>query len=162
VTDDLQIHKEIGRVSNDRYNFLTAEPAPIRFPDKNKKGGIYKHRALKDAIDILTMSYGRPLIFTYSSGFGALALQIKQVRENFCSDWSSLDWGKREWPPIGTIGEGGVRGVKKNIPVLSKICEITPVTIVRQDHTAYCSVQLKQSSKTSLPAIISTCNCKSR
>tara|TARA_B100000519_G_C13972164_1_gene310481 strand:+ start:328 stop:585 length:258 start_codon:yes stop_codon:yes gene_type:complete len=34
VTDDLQIHKEIERVSNDRYNFLTAEPAPIRFPDK--------------------------------------------------------------------------------------------------------------------------------
>ena len=101
------------------------------------------------------------MIFTYSSGFGALALQIKQVRENFCSDWSSLDWGKREWPPIGTIGEGGVRGVKKNISVLSKICEITPVTIVRQDRTAYCSVQLKQPSEKSLSPIMSICNCKS-
>ena len=35
---------------------------------------------MKDAIDILSMSYGNPLIFTYSSGFGALALQIKQAQ----------------------------------------------------------------------------------
>lgn len=79
---------------------------------KERKGGIYTHRSLKDALDLLLMSRGDPDIFTYSSGFGAFALQIKQVRDNFCSNWSSLDWGKREWPPIGTLGEGGVRGVK--------------------------------------------------
>jgi len=26
-----------------------------------------------------------------------MALQLKQTRENFCSNWASLDWGKREW-----------------------------------------------------------------
>ena len=50
---------------------------------------------MKDATDILLMSHGNPLIFTYSSGFGALALQLKQTRENYCSNWASLDWGKR-------------------------------------------------------------------
>ena len=106
------------------------------------------------------MSFGSPLIFSYSSGFGALALQIKQVRENFCSDWSSLDWGKREWPPIGTISDGGVRGVKKNTQLVSKICGVVDVTTFRSESDiSYCSVLLKKS-KQSGAAILSFCNCK--
>ena len=105
------------------------------------------------------MSYGNPLIFTYSSGFGALALQIKQVREQYCSNWGSLDWGKREWPPIGTISEGGVRGVKKNTELVSNICVIKPNISFSLDEKPYCSVVLKKSSKSSGAAILSFCNC---
>ena len=123
------------------------------------KGGVFKGRALKDALDILIMSYGDPLIFTYSSGFGALALQLKQVRENYCSNWSSLDWGKREWPPIGTIGVGGVRGVKKNVEVVSKICTVSVGTVSRPLKKEYCSVVLKNSGERLGAAIISLCNC---
>ena len=110
------------------------------------------------------MSYGKPLVFTYSSGFGALALQIKQTRENFCSDWISLDWGKREWPPIGTISEGGVRGVKKNTSLVSKICRVAQwMTIYSSEsESSYCSVFLKKSSKESGAAIITFCNCKAQ
>ena len=130
---------------------------------KYGKGGIYKDRAFKDALDILSMSYGKPLIFTYSSGFGALALQIKQARENFCSDWVSLDWGKREWPPIGTISEGGVRGVKKNTKVVSKICRVAEwTTYSSKSISSYCSVVLKKSSKESGAAIFTFCNCEAR
>ena len=106
------------------------------------------------------MSYGNPLIFTYSSGFGALALQIKQVREHYCSNWGSLDWGKREWPPIGTISEGGVRGVKKNTALVSKICVVAPNISFSQVKKPYCSIFLKNSSKHSGPAILSFCNCE--
>jgi len=122
------------------------------------KGGVFKGRAIKDALDILIMSYGDPLIFTYSSGFGALALQLKQVRENFCSKWSSLDWGKREWPPIGTIGVGGVRGVKKNAEVVSKICTVSVGTVPSLEKE-YCSVHLKKSGEKLGSAIISLCHC---
>ena len=106
------------------------------------------------------MSYGNPLIFTYSSGFGALALQIKQVRENFCSNWVSLDWGKREWPPVGTLSEGGVRGVKNNTKLVSKICGVTKwETYAAHRENFYCSVVLK-ASKSSGAAICTLCNCK--
>ena len=115
---------------------------------------------MKDALDILTMTYGNPLIFTYSSGFGALALQLKQVRDNFCSNWSSLDWGKREWPPIGTISEGGVRGVKKGSKVVSKICAVIPDKIEPLNNISYCSVLLKKTVvKQQGAAIFSFCNC---
>lgn len=158
VTDDTQIHEEILGISEKRYWFLNIEPAPKRVPDKEMKGGVFRHRALKDALDILTMSFGNPFIFTYSSGFGGLALQIKQVRENFCSNWSSLDWGKREWPPIGTIGEGGVRGVKKNAGVVSKICKVSVDAVTTMPEDQYCSVTLRKSGGLG-PAIISRCNC---
>jgi len=118
---------------------------------------------LKDALDILSMSYGNPLVFTYSSGFGALALQVKQVRERYCSNWVSLDWGKREWPPIGTIGEGGIRGVKKNTQVVSRICNISErATYPSEMKSSYCSVVLRKSmaTKEREAAIFSFCNCK--
>ena len=108
------------------------------------------------------MAYGNPLIFTYSSGFGALALQLKQVRDDFCSNWSSLDWGKREWPPIGTISEGGVRGVKKCSEVVSKICTVVPDKIEPQNIISYCSVLLKKSSQRQGAAIFSFCNCNTK
>ena len=128
---------------------------------KEGRGGIYKHRAFKDALDILSMSHGKPLIFTYSSGFGALALQIKQTRENFCSDWVSLDWGKREWPPIGTISEGGVRGVRKNTKLVSKICSIAECAKNSSESgRSYCSVLLKKSSRQNGAAIFTFCHCK--
>ena len=128
---------------------------------KAGKGGIYNRRAIKDATDILLMSRGNPFIFTYSSGFGALALQLKQTRESYCSNWASLDWGKREWPPIGTISEGGVRGVKKNSGVVSKICTVVTDKIEAQNNLSYCSVLLKNSSIKHLgAAIVSFCNCK--
>jgi len=124
------------------------------------KGGIFRQRSMKDALDILTMMYGNPLIFTYSSGFGALALQLKQVRDNFCSNWSSLDWGKREWPPIGTVGEGGVRGVKKGSKVVSKICAMIPDKNESFNNISYCSVLLKKTvMKQHGAAIFSFCNC---
>ena len=127
---------------------------------KRGNGGIYKNRARKDALDILSMSYGNPLIFTYSSGFGALALQIKQAREHFCSNWVSLDWGKREWPPIGTLSEGGVRGVTKNSNLASKICGVAEwATYAIHREKSYCSVVLK-ASKTNGAAIFTFCNCK--
>ena len=132
------------------------------FKMKEKKGGIYTGRSLKDALDILLMSRGDPLIFTYSSGFGALALQIKQVRENFCSNWSSLDWGKREWPPIGTLGEGGVRGVKFESVLASKICKICTNSTGSNcnfEQSSYCTVTLKKSSRISGAAIFSVCQC---
>ena len=176
VTDDVLILKEISEVAGSGYYFLDPEPAPRRIPDKvneiplfnsvlsdflkHGKGGIYKDRAFKDALDILSMSYGNPLIFTYSSGFGALALQIKQVRENFCSNWVSLDWGKREWPPIGTLSEGGVRGVTKNTKLVSKICGVTNwQTYGAHRENFYCSTVLK-ASKSSVAAISTFCNCK--
>ena len=111
------------------------------------------------------MSFGNPLIFTYSSGFGALALQIKQVREEYCSNWASLDWGKREWPPIGTISEGGVRGVKRDTELVSRICVIVSNTsfseVEKEKH--YCSIFLKKSLKESGAAtILSFCNCDLR
>ena len=107
------------------------------------------------------MAHGNPFIFTYSSGFGALALQLKQVRDNFCSNWSSLDWGKREWPPIGTITRGGVRGVKENSEVASKICTVVPDKHGPQNYKSYCSVLLKKSSQKQRgeAAIFSFCNC---
>ena len=106
------------------------------------------------------MSYGNPLVFTYSSGFGALALQIKQVREEYCSNWASLDWGKREWPPIGTLGEGGLRGVSKNTKLASRICTVANwTTYIEQRKRSYCSVVVK-ASKASGAAISTLCNCK--
>ena len=120
---------------------------------------MFKERALKDALDILVMSRGDPFIFTYSSGFGALALQLKQVRENFCSNWASLDWGKREWPPIATIGTGGVRGVKKNAAVTSSLCDIQQERGAELANS-YCSVFLFKSKVMIHGAqIISLCRC---
>ena len=109
------------------------------------------------------MSYGNPLVFTYSSGFGALALQIKQVRENFCSNWVSLDWGKREWPPIGTLGEGGIRGVRRGTKLVSKICGFSqnkrpPL----EENETYCASFLKRSSKAEGAAVSTFCNCKTQ
>ena len=106
------------------------------------------------------MSFGNPLIFTYSSGFGALALQIKQVRDDFCSNWSSLDWGKREWPPIGTMGEGGVRGVQKNADVVSKVCAVSIGSSPPSQENRYCSLLLKKS-RDPRAAIVSLCTCES-
>ena len=121
---------------------------------------MFKERALKDALDILVMSRGEPFIFTYSSNFGALALQLKQVRENFCSNWASLDWGKREWPPIGTIGIGGVRGVTRNAAVTSSLCEIQDESEA-EVHISYCSIFLRKSKAMIRGAqIISLCMCE--
>lgn len=160
ITDDVNIHNEISGTPTDGHVFLDTEPAPKRIPDKEGKGGIYRGRAMKDAVDILTMSYGNPLIFTYSSGFGALALQIKQVRDNFCSDWVSLDWGKREWPPVGTLSEGGVRGVRKNTKLVSNICGIRDsLQSATTDKDQYCSLYLKKSSKETGAPIFTFCNC---
>ena len=125
---------------------------------KERKGGIYKHRALKDALDILTMAHGNPFIFTYSSGFGALALQIKQILDDYCSDWVSLDWGKREWPPIGTVGRGGVRGVKYGSEKSSDICLITFEQNTGTHENMYCTVRLRKKG-TLHPPIVSMCNC---
>ena len=107
------------------------------------------------------MSYGNPLIFTYSSGFGALALQLKQTRDNFCSNWVSLDWGKREWPPIGTISEGGVRGVKFHSPVVSRICYINCTRCSIPDF-AHCEVFLSKRTNMQVKqaAIRNICNCR--
>lgn len=124
---------------------------------KEKKGGIYKQRALKDAIDILTMAHGNPFIFTYSSGFGALALQLKQALDDYCSDWVSLDWGKREWPPIGTIGQGGVRGVKFGSEKVSDICSVSLEKDAEHEN-AYCTIRLRKKGSIQAP-IISNCNC---
>ena len=109
----------------------------------------------------MLMSYGNPLVFTYSSGFGALALQIKQTRENYCSNWASLDWGKREWPPIGTIGEGGLRGVSHKSKVTSRICKVCVNSNITCTvlNDSYCSVVLKKGSKYRGAAIVSTCMC---
>jgi len=128
------------------------------FRCKDKKGGIFKDRALKDAFDILSLSLGDPLIFTYSSGFGALALQLKQVREDYCSNWASLDWGKREWPAIGTIGQGGVRGVKFGTELASKICYLS-CNGCEVLSTPYCSVQLNIKNPSKAP-IVNRCNCR--
>lgn len=92
------------------------------------------------------MSVGDPLITTYSSGFGALAIQLKQTRENFCSNWASLDWGKREWPPIGTVSEGGVRGVKLHTKLASKICYIACEGCEIQEKP-YCEVILTRTPR---------------
>jgi len=107
------------------------------------------------------MSHGDPLIFTYSSGFGALALQLKQVRENFCSSWSSLDWGKREWPPIGTIGAGGVRGVKVGSSVVSNVCNVLNCSeCPAEEESHYCTVKLRTAARAPpTPPIIVSCNC---
>ena len=128
---------------------------------QERKGGIYKIRSVKDALDILTMSYGDPFIFTYSSAFGALALQLKQTRDNFCSNWASLDWGKREWPPIGTIGEGGVRGVRFDSPHASRICNVN-CTICKSIKQARCEVFLTKSisSRKSQANIRNLCKCR--
>jgi len=116
---------------------------------------------VKDALDILIMSLGDPFIFTYSSGFGALALQLKQTRDSFCSNWASLDWGKREWPSIGIIGQGGIRGVKLNTVYASKLCHIKCAGCDSQRYP-YCEVILKEtkSRNKSQAAIRSICNCK--
>ena len=92
------------------------------------------------------MVAGDPFIFTYSSGFGALALQLKQTREDFCSNWASLDWGKREWPPIGTIGRGGVRGVRFNSSLVSDICYVNCTRCAVQG-SPYCQVFLSKGVK---------------
>ncbi|CAL6335090.1 unnamed protein product [Bathycoccus prasinos] len=160
VTDDREIQHEIKSLIGHNLDFVTPDPAPKRIVDKAFKGGVYKHRAMKDATDILIMSVGDPLIFTYSSGFGALALQLKQTRELFCSNWASLDWGKREWPPIGTIGQGGVRGVKLNTIHASNLCHIECLGCIR-DQQPYCKVILKKNqreNKIQAP-IRSFCNC---
>ena len=132
---------------------------PSSYVFQQKKGGVFKHRALKDALDILTMAHGNPFIFTYSSGFGALALQLKQIHDDFCSDWVSLDWGKREWPPIGTIAEGGFRGVKLGSEKVSSICSIVSCRncdISYED--AYCIISLRKRTRQE-SAIVSWCNC---
>ena len=112
-------------------------------------------------MDILLMSHGNPLIFTYSSGFGALALQLKQTREDSCSNWASLDWGKREWPPVGTIGEGGFRGVKFKSEVTSGICKVCTNNNITctAPSGSYCSVLLKKGSRYPGAAIMSKCLC---
>ena len=103
------------------------------------------------------MSYGDPLILTYSSGFGALALQLKQVKDDFCSNWASLDWGKREWPAIGTIGHGGVRGVKFGTDLTSKLCYVD-CDRCEKPKNPYCTVLLNVRKKNIAP-IFSICNC---
>lgn len=100
------------------------------------------------------MARGDPFIFTYSSGFGALALQLKQTHEDFCSNWVSLDWGKREWPPIGTASEGGVRGVRKNSPVVSDLCKLG-----LNENNASCNIYLKSSIREKGARIVNICNC---
>jgi len=105
------------------------------------------------------MSTGDPLIFTYSSGFGALALQLKQTKDQFCSNWASLDWGKREWPPIGTIGGGGVRGVKYGIPQTSNICHINCTSCSGPTKFPSCEIFLRAKSE-KRAAIRSICYCK--
>jgi len=159
VTDDERIKDEM-RPYMLKYNFVDPDPAPKRLVDKGLKGGIFKERALKDAIDILSMSFGNPFIFTYSSGFGAVALQLKQTRENFCSNWSSLDWGKREWPPVGTIGAGGVRGVKLKIRHASRLCFVN-CSSCQKDIGDVCEVFLSQPSGMQAPftPVRSVCHC---
>ena len=105
------------------------------------------------------MARGDPLIFTYSSGFGALALQLKQTYENFCSNWASLDWGKREWPPIGTASDGGVRGVKKNAAVVSNICEARVCKSCKSKKNVSCHTHLKGSIQENGAPIVNICNC---
>ena len=105
------------------------------------------------------MSRGEPFIFTYSSGFGALALQLKQTNENFCSNWASLDWGKREWPPIGTIGEGGVRGVRKNAKVSSRLCSVQLGKKFSLNDEAYCLMLLDTKQMVHSAPITSFCMC---
>jgi len=159
ITDDNNIQREIDRTVVTNMKFIKPEPAPKRIPDKRGFGGVFKERALKDALDILVMSRGEPFIFTYSSNFGALALQLMQVRQNFCSNWASLDWGKREWPPIGTIGIGGIRGVKKNASVTSALCDIQEEREAEVDNS-YCSILLRKSKLIIHGAqIISLCMC---
>ena len=104
------------------------------------------------------MAHGDPFIFTYSSGFGALALQLKQNIDNFCSNWASLDWGKREWPPIGTIGAGGIRGVKYDSDKVSKICEVSENVGNVKNLSAYCTVHLPKR-KPGSARIFNFCNC---
>lgn len=156
VTDDVFIGAEIEKVSGELV-ILKPDPAPKRVMDKARKGGIYKKRSFKDAIDILTMARGDPFVFTYSSGFGALALQLKQSREDFCSNWVSLDWGKREWPPVGTASEGGVRGVRKNSPVVSGLCKVNTLGV---ESNASCNMYLKGSIREKGARIVNVCNCK--
>ena len=99
------------------------------------------------------------MVFTYSSGFGALALQMKQTREDFCSNWASLDWGKREWPAIGLVGEGGVRGVALHQQHISNVCFL-PCPLCSSPTEPYCTVSLKSSRfGTAGPCIKSVCNC---
>ena len=130
--------------------------APLTFLKLNR-GGIFKDRALKDAHDILGMAHGDPLILTYSSGFGALALQLKQVKDNFCSNWASLDWGKREWPAIGTIGRGGVRGVKFGAELTSNLCYVDCANCEKPEEP-YCIVQLS-TKRLNVAPIFSVCHC---
>mmetsp|Transcript_41928 Transcript_41928/g.103234 ORF Transcript_41928/g.103234 Transcript_41928/m.103234 type:complete len:433 (-) Transcript_41928:216-1514(-) len=162
VTDDPQMKQELDLENKDsKLRFLEVRPAPKRVADKAGKGGVFKGRALKDAIDILTLSRAKPLIFTYSSGFGALALQLKQTRENFCSDWASLDVGKREWPQLAAIGEGGVRGMKFHGVQTSKLCYIPCNSCdPAAEHTKYpCSVDLIRRANGDRAAHME-CSCK--
>jgi len=119
ASDDPSVRKEARALSG--FSFLPFEPAPKRVIGKN-----IGSRALKDALDMLMLSDTEVLVFTYSSGYGALAFNLKLVREDFCSNFVSIDKGKREYPRVILFGNGGDQGVRVGTKWASNLCYTPP------------------------------------
>ena len=77
---------------------------------------------MKDALDLLLLSHSDLYVFAYSSGFAAMAFLLKMQREGFCANFASIDRGKREWPKILFLGDGGGQGISKSSTLNSKLC----------------------------------------
>jgi len=63
-------------------------------------------------------------------------------------------------PPIGTMGEGGVRGWQKNADVVSKVCAVSMGSSPPPQENQYCSLFLKKPRDPGA-AIVSLCTCES-
>jgi len=119
ASDDPKIRKEANKVAAQlAVRFLQNPPAPPRTI------GVFTGRALKDALDILALADTATLVFTYSSGFGALAFLIKLAREGYCGSWISVDQGKREWPRWALLDDGGFTGVPQGTKWASHLCHL--------------------------------------
>jgi len=158
-TDDLKIKSEAAAVATkSNINFLANPPAPKR------KIGDFKGRVLKDALDILALADTDTMVFTYSSGFGALPFLIKLAKEGYCSNWISVDQGKREWPKWVLIGNGGLNGVSKGSKFASNLCHIQNGNQDQsEDSKFHCNLAVRtailDSDKPPQRILINKCKC---
>mmetsp|Transcript_21590 Transcript_21590/g.47393 ORF Transcript_21590/g.47393 Transcript_21590/m.47393 type:complete len:593 (-) Transcript_21590:346-2124(-) len=153
ATDDPKIQAE-AKEAEKKYGlqFLKILPAPKR------KIGNFKGRELKDALDILVLADTEVLVFTYSSGFGALAFLLKLAREGYCTSWYSMDQGKREWPRWAGYGNGGYTGVPKGSRWASDLCQVKYMdNAFEEDPKYHCNLEVSLNGASRV--LSSYCKC---
>ena len=114
ASDDPKIKSEMAKQSSLTFMPNIAPP--------KRTIGAFEGRALRDVEDMLLLAETDVLAFTFSSGFGAVAFLLKLLKDNYCSNWVSLDMGKRDWPKIMLLGAGGRQGIRAKNMFNSDLC----------------------------------------